>query len=82
MPFFKHIKKIEKPWEKEWQDMPEFIQKDETSFRQIIVHFKTQKDVDVFAKLIGQKISKKRNSLWYPGVEIGRFANKRYIDES
>ena len=33
-------------WTKEWQDMPEFIQEDLTSFRKIVVHFKNNDDVD------------------------------------
>ena len=69
-------------WKEEWKGMPEFIQEDLTSFRKIIVHFKCQEDVDTFAKLIGQKITPKSPSLWYPKYEIRRYADKRYIDES
>ena len=69
-------------WKSEWKDMPEFVQEDLTSFRKIVVHFQSQKDVDDFAKLIGQKINKKQPSIGFPQREIRRYANKRYVDES
>ena len=50
------IKKNEE-WKEEWQGMPEFEMEDLTSFRKIVVHFRSQKDIDKFAKLIKQKIT-------------------------
>ena len=74
-------KDIKKGWENEWQDMPEFEMDDLSSFRKIVVHFRNQEDIDKFAKLIGQKITK-APSLWYPEWEKRRYADKRYVDES
>ena len=68
-------------WKDEWQDMPEFEMEDLSSFRKIIVHFRNQEDIDKFAKLIGQKITK-APSLWYPEWKKRRYADKRYVDES
>ena len=68
-------------WKDEWQDMPEFKMEDLSSFRKIVVHFRNQEDIDKFAKLIGQKITK-APSLWYPGWKKRRYADKRYVDES
>ena len=68
-------------WKDEWQDMPEFEMEDLSSFRKIIVHFRNQEDIDKFAKLIGQKITK-APSIWYPEWEKRRYADKRYVDES
>ncbi len=76
---FKSKKKEE--WKEEWQDMPEFEMEDLSSFRKIVVHFRNQEDIDKFAKLIGQKITK-APSLWYPEWEKRRYADKRYVDES
>ena len=78
----KLFEEVDEHWTKEWQDMPEFIQEDLTSFRKIVVHFKNNDDVDKFSKLIGQKITPKQPSLWYPEVEPRRYANKKYVDES
>lgn len=69
-------------WQKEWKNMPEFVQEDLTSFRKIIVHFKSKEDVEEFAKLIGQKISPKTPSICFPERVVRRYADKRYIDES
>ena len=68
-------------WKDEWQDMPEFEMEDLSSFRKIIVHFRNQEDIDKFAELIGQKITK-APSIWYPEWEKRRYADKRYVDES
>ena len=77
----KVVKKKNEEWKKEWQDMPEFEMEDLSSFRKIVVHFRNQEDLDKFAELIGQKITK-APSLWYPEWEKRRYADKRYVDES
>jgi hypothetical protein len=68
-------------WKKEWQGMPEFEMEDLSSFRKIVVHFRNQEDIDKFAELIGQKITK-APSIWYPEWKKRRYADKRYVDES
>ena len=68
-------------WKDEWQDMPEFEMEDLSSFRKIVVHFRNQEDIDKFAELIGQKITK-APSIWYPEWKKRRYADKRYVDES
>ena len=50
---------------KEWKEMPEY-DSEELSGRKIIVHFKTEKEVQAFAKLIGQKITERTKYIWYP----------------
>ena len=74
--------KIEEWWEKEWQGMPEFSVKDLTSFKSIIVHFANKEDMEKFAELVGQKITIKRKSLWYPEADQIQDCRRRYIDES
>jgi len=39
---------IEEEWKEHWKDMPEFIQKDLTSEKSIIVHFRNKEDRDTF----------------------------------
>lgn len=65
-----------------WQGMPEFEQDDKTAFQSIYIHFKNQEAITEFARLIQQSITLKTRSLWYPEIEIERYANKRYSDES
>lgn len=69
-------------WRQEWDDMPEFIQEDLTADSKLIVHFATREDRLAFAALVGQTIGARQKAIWYPTVEIRRYADKRYVDES
>ena len=62
----------------EWTGMPEFIQDDLTSFKQLIVHFECQADVDAFASLLGQSLTEKTRSIWYPPQPHMETEAKRY----
>ena len=77
-----HIPREKKEWEKEWQGMPEFIQDDLSSYRKIIIHFRSDEDVKKFSQLIDQPITPKQPSLWYPKLDVRRYAHLRYVDES
>lgn len=68
-------------WRKEWWDMPEYNTEDLGSFRSIQVHFETPEDVASFADLIGQKITTKVKSLWYPEAEVRHHYSKRYTNK-
>lgn len=52
----------------EWKDMPEFVQND-TIYQRIAVNFKSKEDVEAFAKLLGQDVTEKTRSMWYPEIE-------------
>lgn len=67
--------------EKEWVGMPEFVQEKQRPFAKIIFRFETEKDLDEFSKLIGQKLTKKTKSAWFPQLVRGINSNKRYVDE-
>ena len=69
-------------WEEHWQGMPEYSQEDLSQFKTLIVHFASQEDMAAFAKLVGQRITFRTQSLWYPAAQIGSFAGKAYVDES
>jgi len=69
-------------WKKEWVGMPEFVHEDLTPIKQLIVSFATKEDFEEFSKLIGQKLTSRTQSIWYPEAEIGRTFNKIYINES
>ena len=53
-------------WEKDWKDMPEFNQKDNQSFRHVIVHFKDNNSVIEFFKIINQHDTGKTKTIWFP----------------
>ncbi len=52
-----------------WKGMPEFEQEDLSSYQRIAVHFENPEAVAEFAELIGQKLTDKTRSIWYPEVE-------------
>lgn len=67
-------------WKKEWRGMPEFIQEDLSPFKSIVVHFENKQDMEAFTKLVGQGITTKTQSIWYPKMKQGHTRTKRYID--
>jgi len=68
-------------WKKEWVSMPEFVQEDLNAVQQIIINFATQEDVQAFSELIGQKLTSKTQSVWYPKAEIFNAINYIYTNE-
>lgn len=66
----------------EWKGMPEFRQEDQTAYKSLVVHLASPDDMAAFASLIGQVVTEHTRSVWYPKAEIGRYADKRYTDES
>lgn len=49
-----------------WKGMPEFEHKDLTSFHSVHVHFSSIDDIRAFADLVGQTVTEKTKSIWYP----------------
>jgi hypothetical protein len=66
----------------EWEGMPEFVQEKRRPFSQITVRFETEKDLNEFAEMIGQKLTAKTKSIWHPKLERGVNRDKVYVDES
>ena len=65
----------------EWKDMPEYIGV-ETSFRQIVIHFNEQKDVDLFFNTIAQTFTEKTKSIWFPEQERRDLKNQMWAEEN
>lgn len=71
MSFLKETKK----WEREWKNMPEFIQENKKGIHSITIHFETMDDLKNFSKLLQRKITHKTKSIWFPEKTI----NERFI---
>lgn len=69
-------------WREEWEGMPEYKQKNLLSVYSLRVNFNSVESLQAFAKLIGQSITTKTSSVWYPSQEKVTQADKRYIDET
>jgi hypothetical protein len=65
----------------EWVGMPEFVLEKQKPHAQLIVRFRNQEDLQEFANLINQKLTKKTKSIWHPQLVRGVNARKRYVDE-
>lgn len=65
----------------EWEGMPEYTHKDLNAWKQLIVSFANEQDYLRFAKLVGQKLTDKTRSIWYPKAEVVSELDKRYADE-
>lgn len=64
----------------EWRGMPDFNQPDNGAFRQIIVSFDNQEGVAAFAKAIGQDLTAKTKSIWYPPRERNTLTDLFWFD--
>lgn len=71
---------LEYDWEKEWQDMPEFVTSNKKPHQQIIVSFKSYDDVKEFAKRLGINVTPKTDAVWFPAKE--KETGFYYINES
>lgn len=60
--------------------MPEFNQETVKPEKKLIVCFKTSEDILRFSKLIGQMITAKTRSIYFPAQEIDRLMDKRWSD--
>ena len=68
-------------WEKHWRGMPEFEQDDNSPWKTLKVHFKSEEDYKEFSKLIGQSLSNKTKSTWHPKQDITKNALFRWVEE-
>ena len=66
---------------KMWDGMPEYVQESAQPIQKIIVGFATQEDILRFAKLVGQPITPKTRSIWYPPLVNKPIYNKRWSDK-
>tara|TARA_A100000172_G_scaffold78606_1_gene64393 strand:+ start:334 stop:606 length:273 start_codon:yes stop_codon:yes gene_type:complete len=68
-------------WKKYWQDMPEYTQEKLEPVKQVIMSFDNYHDYFKFAELIGQNLTKKTKSAWFPKLENVSFVDKRWVQD-
>lgn len=68
-------------WEEEWVGMPEFVQKKKDCYAKIIVRFDNEQDLQKFASIVEQNLSKKTKSIWYPKLTKTSYSEKFYTNE-
>lgn len=70
-----------KLWEKEWQNMPEFISEERKDYAEIIVRFRNKKDLKKFSRLINQNLSERTKAIYYPALIPFQRIKHKYINE-
>ena len=66
----------------EWQGMPEFEQEGSETYQDIIVHFVSAEDVELFAELVDQTITRQTKYIYYPKKERQQLRDLRVMHES
>ena len=61
-----------------WVGMPDFEQSSQKPFAKINVAIRNEKDLEEFSKLIGQKLTPKTKSVWFPELEPSGVGKKRW----
>lgn len=69
-------------WREEWAGMPEYEQKNLLPVYSLRVNFDSVESLQAFSKLIGQSLTTKTSSVWYPVQEKAKLTDKRYVDEA
>ena len=54
---------------KHWVNMPEFEQNKKIEFQKITVRFDSLEDLKDFSELIGQPLTEKTKSIWFPRLD-------------
>lgn len=72
----------QEPWREEWQGMPEYVQKNLLPEYSVRVNFISIEDLQKFAELIGQPITSKTKSIWFPAQEKENLNRFVYVDET
>jgi len=68
-------------WEKHWGGMPEFNQNANEPHKKIYMSFRNEEDYQAFAALIGQNLTEKTKSIWYPKLDRTENSLCRWIEE-
>lgn len=61
--------KISEQWQDHWQGMPEFEQENKKPYKKLNVCFQTKEDFVQFRELMGQPMTEKTKTIWYPPFE-------------
>ena len=68
-------------WFDIWRGMPEYLHKDLTPYKQVLVSFRSPADFDRFSDVLGQRVGPRTRSIWFPEAEILHEIDWRYADE-
>lgn len=61
-----------------WVDMPDFHQPSKRPYAKVNVSVRNEDDLQALAKLLGQKLTPKTKSVWFPELEPSGVGSKRW----
>lgn len=70
----------------EWQDMPEFVMKQQVPYAELVFRFASKEDLQTFSKVIGINLTENSKGTWYPPFtgtisSSALKSERRYVDE-
>lgn len=66
---------------KYWKGMPEYVVEDQEPRKQLIISFRSEEDMLKFGEtVLGQKLTPKTKSVWWPAKEKDNNSLKRWIE--
>lgn len=68
-------------WKEHWKEMPEFVQEENPPFRTVHMKFRNENHYQEFAKRIGQDLTDKTKSIWYPELETTANRLLRWVED-
>lgn len=69
------------PWEI-WHDMPHYEPEDPIqAFLELEIEFENQEAIDNLSKQIGQDITDRTKSIWFPKLDITRYKSVKYVSD-
>lgn len=67
-------------WREHWKGMPSFHSENLEAEKQLIINFRSEEDFFAFAQVLGQQLTPKTRSVWYPPKERDVNILKRWIE--
>ena len=69
-------------WREHWQGMPEFESNDMNPKKDLKINFRSVEDFLKFSEILGQNLTEKTKSVWWPPREKDQNSLRRWLDES
>lgn len=68
-------------WRAHWKQMPAYTQEENKAFKQIIMSFRTKEDYEDFQVKLGQRMTVKTKSAWYPHLDVTANSLLRWMED-
>ena len=66
---------------KYWKGMPEYVAENLEPKKQLLINFRSEEDMLAFAEVLGQKLTPKTKSVWFPPKERDENSLKRWMED-